>query len=102
MTSLSDFASKTVEHLVAEERFELRAGEYVCVLNYRRAPGKMVIYHTEVPPPFEGNGLAGRMTHAALQYARAEGLRVEPRCPYTAVFLRKHREYADLVTAQAE
>jgi predicted GNAT family acetyltransferase len=38
------------------------------------------------------------MTHAALQYAQVESLHVVPRCPYTAAFLQKHREYAGLLS----
>ena len=100
MTTLTDFESQQVLHVPSEERFELRAGTYVCVLNYRQAPGKMVIYHTEVPLPFEGHGLAARLTRAALAFARAEGLQVEPRCPYTEAYLRKHPEYSDLRAAR--
>ena len=100
MTKLSDFESQEVVHLPAEARFELRAGTYVCVLDYRLAPGKMVIHHTEVPLPFEGNGLAARVTRAALEFARAQKLQVEPRCPYTASFIRKHPEFSDLLAPQ--
>ncbi len=100
MTTLADFESQEVAHLPAEERFELRAGTYVCIVNYRRRPGKMVIYHTEVPLPFEGHGLAARVTRAALEFARKEKLQVEPRCPYTAAFLRKNPEYSDLLVAR--
>ncbi len=77
-------------HNVAEERFELRIGAEVCLLNYRRSAGKLVIYHTEVPPPFESRGLAERMTRAALDFARSENLQVEPRCSYAVYFMRKH------------
>lgn len=97
MTTLADFESQEVVHLPAEERFELRAGTYACVVNYRRSPGKMVIYHTEVPLPFEGHGLAARVTRAALEFARNEKLRVEPRCPYTAAYIQKHPEYNELL-----
>src|SRR5215510_13473479 len=97
MTTLSDFQSQEVLHVPGEERFELRAGTYICVVNYRRTPGKMVIYHTEVPLPFEGHGLAARVTKAALDFARGEQLQVEARCPYTAAYIRKHPQYGDLL-----
>jgi len=87
-------------HNVAEERFELRIGAEVCLLNYRRSAGKLVIYHTEVPPPFESRGLAERMTRAALDFARSENLQVQPRCSYAAYFMQKHPEYDDLLAAR--
>ena len=96
MTDLSSFESQEIQHLIEQSRFELRAGEYLCLLEYRLSPGKMVIYHTEVPELFEGNGLAARLTRAALEFARAQNLLVEPRCPYTAAFMRKHSEFNNL------
>ena|ERR1043165_1068826 len=90
-------SSAAIVHNRAEQQFELSLGQALCLLQYRIAAGKMIIYHTEVPAPFERQGLAARMTHAALEYARSEKLQIEPRCPYTAYFLRKHPEYSDLV-----
>jgi uncharacterized protein len=86
-----------VIHNEQDSRFELRIGDALCVLDYRRTPDKLVIYHTEVPLPFERRGLAARMTGAALDFARSQNLKVEPRCPYTAAFMQKHPEYADLL-----
>jgi predicted GNAT family acetyltransferase len=40
------------------------------------------------------------MTRAALDFARSQNLKVEPRCPYTAGFMQKHSEYADLLIAR--
>jgi len=89
-----------VIHNQAEQRFELCLGDELCRLDYRRSPGKMVIYHTEVPKSFQHRGLAARMTRAALEFARAEKLQVDPRCPYTAAFLQKHREYDNLLASR--
>ena len=89
-----------VIHNQAEQRFELRLGDELCRLDYRRSPRKMVIYHTEVPKPFQHRGLAARMTQAALEFARAEKLQVEPRCPYTAAYLQKHRQYDNLLVSR--
>jgi predicted GNAT family acetyltransferase len=86
-----------VIHEPSRERFELRIGDELGLLEYRRSLGKIAIYHTEVPEQFQRRGYAARLTRAALDFARAEGLQVEPRCPYTAFFLQKHREYDDLL-----
>jgi predicted GNAT family acetyltransferase len=96
MTTAQDFGTD-VFHNAAQQRFELRVGEALCVLDYRRFPGKLVIYHTEVPQPLERRGFAARMTRAALDFARSENLQVEPRCPYTAAFMQKNPEFADLL-----
>lgn len=86
-----------VVHNLGEQQFELRVGALFCVLQYRVANGKMIIFHTEVPPAIQNRGLAERMTRAALDYARSESLKVEPRCPYTASFFRRFREYSGLL-----
>ena len=86
-----------VFHNVTLQRFELRVGDALCLIDYRHSPGKLIIYHTEVPQPLERRGLAACMTRAALDFARSQDLQVEPRCPYTAYFMRKHVEYADLL-----
>ena len=55
-------------------------------------------------PPFDkngesvgGRGVAGDLVKAALDYARAQGLRVVPACSYSAAYVQRHPEYADLV-----
>ena len=97
MTESDAIRSAQVEHNVSAQQFELHVGGLLCVLQYRINNGKMIVYHTEVPPPIQNRGLAERMTRTALEYARAEKLRIEPRCPYTAAFLRRHHEYSDLL-----
>ncbi len=97
MTNSPAFESSEVFHNVAQQRFELRLGDALCLLDYRLSLGKLVIYHTEVPQPLERRGLAARITRAALDFARSQNLQVEPRCPYTASFMQKHPEYADLL-----
>jgi hypothetical protein len=92
-----DVTDAAVVHNQAAQQFELHAGSNIGLLQYRIRDGRMIIYHTEVPQHLERRGLAARMTHAALQFARAEKLRVEPRCPYTAAFVQKHPEYRDLL-----
>lgn len=56
-----------------------------------------VMPHTEVDPAHQGQGLAGALVQAALDDARAEGMTVEPACPYVATWIRRHPAYADLV-----
>jgi len=81
-------------------RFELSINGLRSVLAYRLSPGRMVLLHTEVPQSLEGQGLAAKLTRYALDFAREKHLRVVPLCPYTSSFLRKHREYQDLVSPE--
>jgi uncharacterized protein len=86
-----------IVHNEAAERFEMLVDGLRALLTYRRFPDRIVFLHAEVPPSLEGHGLAGKLTRFALDFARANHLRVVPRCPYVSNFIRKHAEYQDLV-----
>jgi predicted GNAT family acetyltransferase len=56
-----------------------------------------VLVHTEVASALEGSGLGARLVAGALVDIRRRGLRLVPRCPFVAEYVRRHPEYADLV-----
>ena len=85
-----------IEHL-AGHAFEAALPEGRAVLEYSLSADRMLILHTEVPPELRGRGLAGKLVRAALEHARAQGLRVEPRCSYAAEWIGRHPGYVDLV-----
>lgn len=81
-------------------RFEARVdGELAGHLVYRRRPGLLALVHTEVEERFEGRGIGARLARFALDRARAEGLAVLPFCPFVEDWMKRHREYVDLVPA---
>ena len=82
------------------QQFEARVNGLRALLTYRRFPGRIVLNHTEVPQPLEGKGLAAKLARTALDFARANHLRVVPLCRYVSMFIRKHAEYHDLVSAE--
>jgi predicted GNAT family acetyltransferase len=84
----------------AEQRFEAHVDGHTAFLSYRQFPDRFVLVHTEVPPPIEGKGIAGRLLATALDFARAAHLRVVPLCPYVTSFIRKHPEYLDMVSEE--
>lgn len=53
--------------------------------------------HTEVADGYSGMGLASKLVTFALDDVRAKGQRIRPYCPYVRAFIKRHREYADLV-----
>ena len=89
-----------VTHNEQAQRFETSVGNRLALITYRRSPGRIIFLHAEVPPPFEGQGLAAKLTRTALDYARANHLEVIPLCPYVSSFVKKHRAYQDLVPAE--
>ena len=81
-----------------EQRYELwlgatRAG----FIQYQAEPGTILLVHTQVEPAFEGQGLGARLVAGALDDLRARDLRLVALCPFVRSYLRRHREYADLV-----
>ncbi|SRR6266542_3954664 len=92
--------SAEVRNNRAAQRFELVIGDRLAQIAYAERDGVITFIHTEVPPELEGQGIASRMAHTALEYARERQLRVVPRCPYVAGYIRRHPEYQSLVARQ--
>lgn len=88
-----------VTHNQEAHRFEATVNGLRSLITYRRFPDRLVLQHTEVPSPLERQGLAAKLTRTALDFARANHLRVVPLCPYVASFLRRYPEYQDLLSA---
>jgi predicted GNAT family acetyltransferase len=86
-----------VVHNVASSRFEAVVEEGLCRADYRMAGDVMRIVHTEVPRKLEGRGVAGQVVRGALDYARANGLKVAPVCSYVRAYMRRHKETHDLL-----
>ncbi|MFN3596595.1 MAG: GNAT family N-acetyltransferase [Rubricoccaceae bacterium] len=87
-----------VQHQPARDRFVVPLGDAEAVLDYRRAgDGALAFTHTRVPETHEGQGIGSRLVEAGLAFARAEGLRVQPVCPFVAAYVREHAEHHDLL-----
>jgi hypothetical protein len=92
--------SLLVTHRDVDGCFEARLDGHRGVLRYarRELEGRalLVIPSVVVDRPIEGRGVAGALTRAALEWARAEGWRVAPVCPYVDAWMRRHPEFAGL------
>jgi predicted GNAT family acetyltransferase len=98
---VTDDAQIVVDDAPERNRFELSVdGELAGFLIYRLRPGLLALIHTEIEDRFGGRGLGGRLARFALDRARAEGLAVLPFCPFVNEWLKRHREYVDLVPAE--
>lgn len=85
-----------VQHAEAEHRFNIAVDGEQGYVEYEQADGIMTITHTIVPAAIGGRGIAGDLVRAALDHARATGLKVAPQCSYADAWMRKHKEYQDL------
>jgi predicted GNAT family acetyltransferase len=75
-------------------RFELKKNGQLAFLNYERTRDAMVLVHTEVPASLRGHHIADALVVAGLAAARAEGLRIVPKCQFVQAYLRKHPKQA--------
>lgn len=52
---------------------------------------------TFTPPELRGQGLANKVTKAALEFAKENNKKVKPSCSYVRSYVERHAEYQDLV-----
>ncbi len=87
----------TVTHNQDESRYEATVDGLRSVCEYEIVGDQVVFTHTLVPPELRGRGIAEQLVRAGLDDARAAGRKVVPACSYVAVFIKRHREYQDLL-----
>jgi hypothetical protein len=90
-----------VRHNPQASRFEAFVDGELCRADYRMSGNVMQIVHSEVPYALEGRGLAAQVVRAALDFARANGLKVVPVCGYVRAYMRRHEETHDLLAEGA-
>ena len=95
MTTSSSPAS--VQDNPSEHRFEYASQGERAVVVYALAANVITFLHTWVPEALRGQGIATQMVLAGLASARERGLRVIPRCPVFAAYMRAHPETHDLL-----
>ena len=93
--------SDAVVHNAASHRFELDIDGQTVFTEYRLAGDVMTLFHTVTPPPLRGRRLAARVVQAALEYARANRMKVVPLCWYVAGHINEHPEFRDLLAVHA-
>ena len=89
-----------IHHQRSENRGEFvmeRDGVRVGELTYSLAGSRMTILHTEVAPSMRGSGAARNLLDSAVQWARAENLKVASRCSYASAVFTRTPAYADVL-----
>ena len=95
----ADYEHVEVTNNAAKRRYEIHVDHHIAVLEYERAGQQIAFVHAGVPPALEGHGLASKLARTALDDARAAHLSVLAACPFVATYVRRHREYLDLLPA---
>ncbi|MCY7315127.1 MAG: N-acetyltransferase [Rubrivivax sp.] len=86
-----------IHHNPQAQRFEVQLGDGMALCSYRQQAQVLVLHHTEVPPALQGQGIAAALVQAALDWARADGLSVQPVCSYVAAYMQCHPQTQDLL-----
>ena len=91
-----DVEKLEIIHNEAENRFETWIDDQLSKLDYLRDGNTIVMTHVGVYPGHRGQGVAGKLTRVALDYARENSLRVVPMCPYIAAYIHRNPRYLEL------
>jgi len=78
-------------------RFELERNGQIAFATYERRGSYLVIRHVEAAIPLRGTGAAGDLMRGVAEIARSEGRKITPLCGYAFAWIRRHREYSDLL-----
>jgi predicted GNAT family acetyltransferase len=81
----------------ALSRFELDAGGFTAVANYRLGNGVITFTHTETPEQARGRGIGSALVNGALNAARSRGLKVVPACSFVRSIIARHHQFQDLL-----
>lgn len=87
----------SIQHQADQHLFTTTVDGHQAYIDYHLDGSIMRVLHTIVPNAIGGRGIAGELTKFALETARQQGWTVVPLCSYTASYLKRHPEYADLL-----
>ena len=92
-----DVEGLKIVHNETDNRFETWIEDQLSKLDYMQDGDTIVMTHVGVHPEHRGQGVAGKLTEVALEYAREKSLRVIPMCSYVAAYIRRNPQYAVLM-----
>jgi predicted GNAT family acetyltransferase len=86
---------------VKPNRLELTVDGHVAFVQYETIKKTLVLIHTEVPKELEGKGVGKAIVEKTLEYAKANGFKIIPLCPFIKVYLKRHPEWNELLDVAA-
>lgn len=86
-----------VANNVKKFRFEVVSGAQISKLEYRLGRYTLDLVQTEVPEELQDQGIGSSLVDAALNHARANGLKVIPSDPFVAAYVARHPDWEDII-----
>jgi predicted GNAT family acetyltransferase len=83
----------------AQNRFEMKVGALLAIIEYKELPGKIALLHTEVEPALEGKGAGTAIVEKTLNYIKNSQLKIIPLCPLVAAYIKRHPEWEEWVAS---
>lgn len=71
-------------------------GQRLAEMTYTVAGSKVIIDHTHVDDALRGKGAGAQLVRAAVEWARADAVKLLPLCPFARSVFDKTPEYADV------
>jgi predicted GNAT family acetyltransferase len=65
--------------------------------DYRREGDILAVPHVEADLALRGTGAAGRFMEMLADWARVRALRIDPLCPYAAIWFARHPGASDVL-----
>lgn len=92
----------TIHDAAPASRLEAHIGASLAgFVDYRLAPGRRILIHTEVLPAFEGRGVGSALARYIVDAARRDGRRLTVKCPFLASWFERHPEDQDVIAIPA-
>lgn len=86
-----------IRHDEAQSRFESDHEEPAVLAYDKKEDGTLDLHHTSVPPSLEGQGVGSQLVRYAIDYARAEGVKIIPTCNFVRSWLDRHPDQSDVI-----
>ncbi|RZJ37617.1 MAG: N-acetyltransferase, partial [Brevundimonas sp.] len=86
----------------AEQRFEQDfegpdGGTHSVWADYAAQGETRTILHVEADAALRGGGAASKFMQSLAEHARAEGLKLAPRCGYAVAWHKRHKDFDDVL-----
>jgi predicted GNAT family acetyltransferase len=76
-----------------------RDGKRLAEMTYTVAGSRVIIDHTDIDDALRGMGAGKKLVEAAVQWARAENVKLLPLCPYAKSVFDKTPAYSDVLAS---
>ena len=92
-----------VRHDEDQQRYLLEIdGKALGFAEYQQDGDRQIFTHTEVDQSLEGQGMGSILIRQSLDDARRRGKRIVPVCGFVAAYVKKHRDWDDIIDSSVQ